>query len=195
MFRFTLVSCLPVPVVLLICHMQLTAQQEVKPQTDAGEKKPDAKAALPEQAKRLGISKPAKTSKFETVKSKKFEKDEYDIVIDEKAATEAGFHPEEIKQALKQAMEARSDRRENNTITIEIDKQRDQNNPKPKEEPKLVGKIQKKEKPENAHQDSKTPAIKEMPIDKESIIRIKAEGACESQNKGTLEDVKFENPV
>ena len=92
-------------------------------------------------------------------------------------------------------MDSRSDRRENNSITLEIDKKPDKNDPNPKEgktETKLVGKIQKKNKPGNAHLDSKTPAIKETPIDKQRILRIKAEGACESQNKATLEAVKFD---
>lgn len=163
---------------------------------------------LPEQAKRLGISNPSKSMRFGTVKSRKYEGEEYDIVIDEKTLKETPFTKEEIEKTLKDAMDSRIDRREDSAITIEVGEKKQKENdddvrknevesPKEKSEVsdstrKLVGKIKKKQRPVSAHQDSKSPKVKDLPIDGKRFLRIEASGACEQQNKGLADAVRFE---
>ena len=191
-----------------------------------GQEAPDSKEkeVLPEQAKRLGIKQPTKTMKFKTEKSSKYE-DEYDIVVDEEEARKAGFTPEELRKAMKNAMDSRSDRRENGEITIETydkkddtddgvnsreDATQEERNPNEKVESgdaqktkrdagekrgRMVAKIKKKNPPENPWTDSKKPAEKKYDIPGGKIMRIRSEGACQDQNKALLEAVKFDNPT
>lgn len=167
--------------------------------------KPKENEALPEQAKRLGIDAPKKSMKFETIESKKYKGEKYDLVIDEEEAKNSGLTPEELKKSLKDAMDSRSDRREDSSVTIEIEEEKakensDGKNPEKTEKQeceketkkKFVAKIKKAEKPENPHSDSKKPAEKKLSLGEKKSLKITAEGACESQNKGLLESVKFE---
>jgi len=75
---------------------------------------------LPEQAERLKICDPQKSMKFKTEKSRKHNED-YDIAVDEEETKKAGFDPKEIENALKGAMDASNDRRENGSVKIELE--------------------------------------------------------------------------
>ncbi len=156
-----------------------------------------------DQAKRLGIAEIKKSMRFDTFESKKYKGETYDIVIDEKEANKAGLSPDEIKKSLEDAMESRSDRREDGKITIEIQDDQEkkaqdssEKNPEKQEtKKKFVAKIQKTKHPDNAHQDSKKPSEKKLIMDDKKSLTITTEGACEAQNKALLESVKFDNPV
>lgn len=198
------------------------AQESKKAQGDEG---------LPEQAKRLDIKKPNKSMKFQTVKSDKYKEEEYDIVVDEEEAKKTGYKPEELKRTLKDAMDARTDRREDSEITIEIeedetkkvsDEEKEiideiekvevQKNPPDQEDEckdekvekvdkvdkekktSLVAKIKKKIKPKDAHRKDKS-AEKKYDMGNGRSIKVNAGGACESQNKGLLDSVKFPTPA
>ncbi len=158
---------------------------------------------IPDQAKRLGITEIKKSMKFETLESKKYKGETYDIVIDEKEAEKAGLSPEEIKKSLEEAMESRSDRKEDGKITLEIqddqeNKSQDssRNNTEKKEtRKKFVAKIQKTKHPDSPHQDSLKPGEKKFNIGDGRSLKITTEGACEAQNKALLESVKFDSPA
>ncbi len=75
---------------------------------------------IPDQAKRLGIAEIKKSMKFETFESKKYKGETYDIVIDDNEAKKAGLSLDEIRRSLEEAMESRSDRKEDGKITIEV---------------------------------------------------------------------------
>lgn len=174
-------------------------------QTQSPLKDDAKKEAIPEEAKRLEIEKPTKTTKFETVKSDLYD-EEYYIAVDEETAKETGFTKEEIKDSLKKAMDSRTDRREDGSLTIEI-KDNKKETPKPEQdlglekkgevskEPKkkFVAKIIKKEVPKNAHQDTNKPAEKKFPMENGKSINVRSSGACESQNENLLESLKFPN--
>lgn len=160
---------------------------------------------FPEQAKRLGIDAPKKSMKFETIESEKYKGEKYDLVIDEEEAKNSGLTPEEIKKSLKEAMDSRSDRREDGSVTIEIEEEKAKENTDEKNTEKIekgeceketkkkfVAKIKKTEKPQNPYNDSKRPAEKKLSLGEKKSLKITAGGACESQNKGLLDSVKFQ---
>jgi len=158
---------------------------------------------IPDQAKRLGITEIKKSMKFETIESKKYKGETYDIVIDEKEAEKAGLSPEEIKKSLEKAMESRSDRKEDGKITVEIQDDQEKksqdssekNTEKKETRKKFVAKIQKTKHPESPHQDSLKPGEKKFNMGDGRSLKITTEGACETQNKALLESVKFDNPA
>lgn len=159
---------------------------------------------LPEQAERLKICEPQKSMKFKTEKSKKHEED-YDIAVDPEEAKKSGIDKKEIEKAMKDAMDASDDRRENGSIKIELEETEEEINgneknvveQKPPDVKKttLVGKIQKKDAPKNSYADSKKPAVQRFKIGVNKYLKITAEGACEDQNKKLLEAVNIDPPT
>lgn len=176
--------------------------QEIPPLPKLNPQGPqEQKVESHDQAKKLGIDKPTKDMKFETIESEKYNGEKYEVVIDEEEVKKTGMSAEQIRRTLREAMDSRNDRREDGSLTIEIgqDEEKQESNQEStdskEKNKKIVAKIKKKDSPKDAHQDSKEPAVQKYNMGGKKFFKITSEGACKEQNKRLLEAVKFDSPA
>ena len=138
-----------------------------------------AQKVTEEKAKKFGIKKPTDTMKLEEVKSEKHN-EKYEVIYDEVEVEKSGYQKETLKKILLEKMDSRNDRKEDNELTIERAQGK---------EKKLVIKMKKKKKPQNAWNRGETS---EKDFDFGVFkLKVTASGACTAQNQNILKDLKL----